>query len=68
MSGTASFFHALAPTLLANLLTVVFVWAFARISQQERYGIEEGRGTYLWLIVLVFLFMFYGLYTWGLRT
>jgi len=28
-------------------------------------GEEEGRLTYLWLIVLVFPFMLYGLYTWG---
>jgi hypothetical protein len=64
MNGTASFFQALAPALIANVLTVVFVYCFAMISQQERRG-EEGRQTYLWLIVMVFLFMLYGLYTWG---
>jgi len=32
----------------------------------EALGEEEGRLTYLWLLVLVFVFMFYGLYVWGL--
>ena len=54
MSGTASFFHAMAPVLIANVLTVAFVDAFAKIHQKERSGKEEGRSTYLWLIVLVF--------------
>ena len=65
MSGTAAFFQAMAPTLIANVLTVVFVYCFAVIGQRERNGDEEGRLTYLWLIVLIFLFMLYGLYTWG---
>jgi hypothetical protein len=68
MSGTASFFHSMAPVLTANILTVAFVYAFAKIHQKERSGEEEGRGTYLWLIVLVFLFMLYGLHTWGAFT
>jgi len=62
MSGTETFFHAMAPVLIANVLTVTFVYAFVKITQKERIG-EDGRGTYLWLIVLVFLFMLYGLYT-----
>jgi hypothetical protein len=37
----------------------------AKIHQKECIGEEEGRLTYLWLIILVFLFMLYGLYTWG---
>ena len=41
MSETAAFFHAMAPTLIANVLTVVFVYCFAAIGQQERSG--EGR-------------------------
>jgi hypothetical protein len=65
MNGTALFFHAIAPVLTANILTITWVYAFAKITQKERNGEEEGRGTYLWLIVLVFLFMLYGLYTWG---
>ena len=64
ISGTASFFHALAPVLVANILTVVFVYCFATINQQEQRG-EEGRLHHLWLIVMVFLLMLYGLYTWG---
>lgn len=64
-SGTASFFHAMAPVLTANVLTVAFVYAFAMVTQKERSGVEEGRGTFLWLIVLVSFFMLYGLYTWG---
>jgi len=66
MSGTASFFHVLAPVLVANVLTVTFVYAFVKIAQKERSGEEEGRGTYLWLLVLIFFFMLYGLYTWDI--
>jgi hypothetical protein len=65
MSGTEAFFQAMAPVLIANVLTVAFVYAFAKINQKERSGEEEGRITYLWLIVLIFLFMLYGLHTWG---
>jgi len=64
-SGTESLFHALAPALVGNVLTVVFVYCFSVISRQELRGEEEGRITYLWLIVMVFMFMLYGLYTWG---
>jgi hypothetical protein len=55
----------MAPVLTANILTATWLYAFVKITQKERNGEEEGRGTYLWLIVLVFLFMLYGLYTWG---
>ena len=41
---TASFFHALAPPLAANVLTVVLVYCFAMINQGEKGG-EEGRHT-----------------------
>jgi hypothetical protein len=64
-TGTASFFQAMAPVLIANVLTVAFVYCFAKIHQGELAGEEEGRLTYLWLIILVFLFMLYGLYTWS---
>lgn len=63
--GTQSFFQALAPALIANVLTVVFVYCFAEIGRQERSGKEEGRLTYLWLIVMIVMFMLYGLYVWG---
>ena len=56
----------MAPSLVANILTVVFVYSFVKISQKERSGEEEGRGTYLWLILLVFFFMLCGIYTWGI--
>ena len=65
MSGSAAFFHAMAPTLTANLLTVTFVYCIARVTQMERSG-EEGRGTHLWLVVMVLLFALYGLYVWEL--
>jgi hypothetical protein len=65
VSGTVAFFKAMAPVLIANVLTVTFVYCFAKISQKELKGEEEGRLTYLWLIILVFLFMLYGLHTWG---
>ena len=65
MIATESFFHALAPALVANILTVVFVYSFAMISQREKRG-DEPPLTYLWLIVMIFLLMLYGLYTWGI--
>jgi hypothetical protein len=65
ISGTVAFFKAMAPVLIANVLTVTFVYCFAKVSQQEQKGEEEGRLTYLWLLLLVFLFMLYGLYVWG---
>jgi heme/copper-type cytochrome/quinol oxidase subunit 2 len=64
-TDTVSFFQAMAPILIANVLTVTFVYCFAKIHQKELAQEEEGRLTYLWLIILVFLFMLYGLYTWG---
>ena len=65
ISGTVAFFKAMTPVLIANVLTVTFVYCFAKISQMEQKGEEEGQLTYLWLLVLVFLFMLYGLYVWG---
>ncbi len=65
ISGTVAFFKAMAPVLIANVLTITFVYCFAKISQKELRGEEEGKLSYLWLIVLVFLFMLYGLYVWG---
>ena len=64
-TGTVSFFQAMVPILIANVLTVTFVYCFAKIHQKELAGEEEGRLTYLWLIIIVLLFMLYGLYTWG---
>jgi hypothetical protein len=55
----------MAPVLTANVLTVTFVDCFVKIAQKELKGEEEGRLTYLWLITMVFLFMLYGLYIWG---
>jgi hypothetical protein len=55
----------MAPVLTVNVLTVRLVYCFARITQKELKGEEDGRLTYLWLIVRVFLFMLYGLYIWG---
>lgn len=43
MSGTATFFQAMAPSLITNVSTVVFVYCFAVISQRERNG-----GLYSW--------------------
>ena len=51
MSGTASFFQAMAPSLITNVSTVVFVYCFAVIGQQE--GAEMRKGAHiLWLIVM----------------
>lgn len=65
ISGTVAFFKAMTPVLIANVLTVTFVYCFAKISRLERGGEEEGKLTYLWLLVVVLLFMLYGLYVWG---
>ena len=35
ISGTVAFFKAMAPVLMANLLTVTFVYCFAKINQME---------------------------------
>ena len=64
-TGTVSFFQTMAPVLIANVLAVTFVYCFAKIHQKELAGEKEGRLTYLWLIILVLLFMLYGLYAWG---
>ena len=63
-NGTVAFFQAMAPAL-ANVLTSPSSTASQRFTQKELKGEEEGRLTYLWLIVIVILFMLYGLYTWG---
>jgi hypothetical protein len=63
MSDTAAFFHEMAPTLTANLLTVTVVYCIARVSQSERRG-EEGHFHHLSLVVMVLLSALYGLYTW----
>ena len=47
------------------MLTVTFVYCFVKLTQKELKGEEVGRLTYLWLIIMVFLFMLYGLYIWG---
>ena len=65
LDGTVAFFQAMAPVLIANVLAVTFVYCFAKIHQKELAGEKEGRLTYLWLIILVLLFMLYGLYAWG---
>lgn len=57
ISGTVAFFKAMAPLLIANVLTITFVYCFAKVSQKERRGQQEKLLTYLWLIILVFLFM-----------
>ena len=35
ISGTMAFFKAMTPLLIANVLTVTFVYCFAKISQKE---------------------------------
>ena len=55
----------IAPPLVANVLTVVPVCCFTMINQREKRA-EEGRLTHIWLIVIVFFLMLYGLYTWGI--
>jgi hypothetical protein len=47
LSGTASFFQAMAPVLIANVLTVAFVYSFAKIAQKELRGEAERRNSSL---------------------
>jgi hypothetical protein len=59
---TASFFHALAPPLAANVLTVVLVYCFAMINRRK----AERRDATQYMANSDGLFlMLYGLYTWG---
>ena len=44
-----AFFKAMTHLLLANVLTVTFGYCFAKISQKEQRGEEEGKLTYIWL-------------------
>ena len=41
ISGTVAFFKAMTPVLFANVLTVTFVYCFAKIAQLEQKGEEE---------------------------
>ena len=65
VGGTGAFCKEVAPVLTANGLTVTFVYCFVNLTQKELKGEEVGRLTYLWLIIMLFLFMLYGLYIWG---
>jgi hypothetical protein len=64
-SGTASFFRAMAPVLIANVLTVGLRLLLREDSPKGTHRRGRGSLTYLWLIIVVLLFMLYGLYTWG---
>jgi hypothetical protein len=61
LSGTASFFQAPAQALVANILSVTVVYCFAMISARATRA--RSRLAHLWLIVMVFSLMLYGLYT-----
>ncbi len=62
--GTVAFFKALPPMLFANVLTVTFVYCFAKISQKE-LGARRRATSPTFGSSMVFLFLLYGLYTWG---
>jgi hypothetical protein len=57
ISGTVASSKARASVLVANILTVTVVYCLALEQSRE----EEGKLTYLWLLILVFLFMLYAL-------
>ena len=63
VDGTVAFFRAMAPVLPLTHCDVRP--SLRQFHKKELKGEEEGHLTYLWLNVLVFLFMLYGLYTWG---
>jgi hypothetical protein len=67
MTGPIAEFWRLATAmLLANLLTVAFVWACWNLSRLEREGVynkpKQGKGLYLAMIVMVCLFGLGGFY------
>ena len=43
--ATVAFFQAMAPVLVANVLTVAFVYCFAKVHEKELRGEEKGRLT-----------------------
>ena len=60
ISGTVAFFKAMAADAHRQRAHHHFVYCFAKISQLEQKGGEEGRLTYLWLLILVFFLCFMG--------
>ena len=46
--GTVAFFQAMAPVLIANVLTVAFVYSFAKIQQKGARG-RGGRSPHLYV-------------------
>lgn len=55
-AGTVAFLKVMGAMLVANLLTVGFVWAAWNYSRLEREGRERSRGSgiYLFLFALPF--------------
>jgi hypothetical protein len=47
ISGTVAVLKAMTPVLMDKLLTVTFVYCFAKIGQKERRGEVERLLTYL---------------------
>jgi len=46
--GTVAFFQAMAPVLVANVLTVAFVYCFAKVHQKELRGRRKVALLNLW--------------------
>ena len=60
ISGTVAFFKAMTPFSSRTYSPLPLYYCFAKITQLEQRGEEEGRLTYIWLLVLVFVFMCMG--------
>jgi hypothetical protein len=57
MSGTEAFFHAMAPTLTANILTMAFVYCFARLAKIDAdEGASNTSGSSIWCCCSCFAF------------
>lgn len=64
MDGTTGFFQALAPILVANILTVLAIYSAFLYSQTEKRNDVGGRTLLFW-VVLPILIALYGMYIWG---
>jgi heme/copper-type cytochrome/quinol oxidase subunit 2 len=64
MDGTTGFFQALAPILVANILTVLAVYCAWAYTQAEKRN-DVGGSTLIFWAVFPVLLALYGMFSWG---